>query len=165
MSPAITLEELLAWSCQSSAWWKAQLDANPALLDLPCDINRGSTVQQLVRHIWVVDLFWAQRVTGRPQVDRQSVPDGPLQALYDLHLEGVRIFRAALEDTAFLWDETIPLDYAWMPPERRKASRRKLAAHALLHSQRHWAQLATLVRAAGNPSGFLGDMLFNTALD
>lgn len=165
MTPAITLEELLVWSCQSSAWWKAHFDANPTLLELPCDINRGSTVQQLVRHIWVVDLFWGQRVTGLPQVDRQVVPGGPLQALYDLHLEGARIFRAALGDPGFLWDETIPLEYTWMPPEGRKASRRKLAAHALLHSQRHWAQLATLVRDAGYPSGFLGDLLFNAALE
>ena len=40
-------------------------------------------------------------------------------------------------------------------------SRRKVLAHALFHSQRHWAQLATLVRAAGFPSGFRGDLLFS----
>jgi len=165
VTPAITLEELLAWSCQNSAWWKAHFDANPALLELPCDINRGSTVQQLVRHIWAVDLFWAQRITGLPQLDRQTAPHGPLQVLYELHLEGVRIFRAALEDPAFSWDETLPLDYPWMPPEGRKASRRKLAGHVLLHSQRHWAQLSTLLRTAGHPTGFFGDMLFNSALE
>jgi hypothetical protein len=39
-----------------------------------------------------------------------------------------------------------------------------MAAHALLHSQRHWAQLATLVRVAGFPSGFKGDLLISQAL-
>jgi hypothetical protein len=39
-----------------------------------------------------------------------------------------------------------------------------VAAHALFHSQRHWAQLATLVRAAGFPSGFFGDILISSAL-
>jgi hypothetical protein len=37
-------------------------------------------------------------------------------------------------------------------------------AHALFHGQRHWAQLATLVRAAGFPSGFRGDLLLSSAL-
>jgi uncharacterized damage-inducible protein DinB len=39
-----------------------------------------------------------------------------------------------------------------------------MAAHALFHGQRHWAQLATLVRVAGFPSGFKGDLLLSRAL-
>ncbi len=38
------------------------------------------------------------------------------------------------------------LEFNWMPPEQRTVSRRKVAAHMLFHSQRHWAQLAALVR-------------------
>ncbi len=56
------------------------------------------------------------------------------------------------------------LDFHWLPPQARTSSRRKVMAHALFHSQRHWAQLATLVRAAGFPSGFKGDLLFSSAL-
>jgi uncharacterized damage-inducible protein DinB len=122
-------------------------------------------VQQFARHIWLVDLFWAQRVTSLPQLDRQSVPEGPLQALFDLHLEANRILRAALEDPSFNWSQMLPLDYPWMPPKARLASRRKLASHVLFHSQRHWAQLATLVRSAGYPSEFPGDLLFSSALE
>jgi len=32
MTPAITLEELLAWNQESADFWKAHLDSNPALL-------------------------------------------------------------------------------------------------------------------------------------
>jgi len=46
--------------------------------------------------------------------------------------------------------------YPWRKPEQPKPTARKALAHILLHSQRHWAQLATLVRAAGFPSGFSG---------
>ena len=53
------------------------------------------------------------------------------------------------------------LEFDWVPLEARSVSRRKVAAHALFHSQRHWAQLATLVRQAGFPSGFRGDLLFS----
>ena len=100
MTPTITLEELLAWNHESAAFWKAHLEANPALLD----------------------------------------------------------------DPALNWDERMTLDYPWLPPEARSASRRKVAGHALFHCQRHWAQLATLVRAAGFSSGFKGDLLLSQAL-
>jgi hypothetical protein len=43
----ITLEELLAWNEQSAAYWKTHLDANPALLELPCDIGGTANVQDL----------------------------------------------------------------------------------------------------------------------
>ncbi len=93
-----------------------------------------------------------------------SCSRGPLDALFDLHLKAVEIFQALLDDTARNWNETMKLDAPWLPPDAPAVSRRKIAAHALFHSQRHWAQLATLVRAAGFPSEFKGDLLFSSAL-
>ena len=142
MTPAITLEELLTWNQESSAFWKAHLEANPALLELPCGIGGAANVQEFVRHIWGVDLVWSQRIAGLPVTDRKEMPAGPLEN----------------------WDETQTLKYPWLPPEGLTVSRRKMAAHALFHSQRHWAQLATLVRVAGFPSGFKGDLLISQAL-
>jgi len=164
MTPAITLEELLGWNQQSSAFWKAWLDANPAALALPCDIDRTTNVQEFVRHIWAVDLVWARRIAGLPELDRGKVPAGPLDLLFDLHLQAVKVFRSMLDDPAFPWEETLTMEFKWMPPEGRVASRRKAMAHALFHGPRHWAQLATLARTGGSPTGFLGDLLFSSAL-
>jgi uncharacterized damage-inducible protein DinB len=164
MTSAITLSELLAWDQESSNYWKAHLESNPALLELPCGIGGAANVQELVRHIWGVELVWAQRVAGLPVTDRKEMPAGPLDALFDLHLKAVEIFRALIDDPAKNWEETLTLDYAWLPPDARTFSHRKAAAHTLLHGQRHWAQLATLVRAAGFPSGFKGDLLFSPSL-
>jgi uncharacterized damage-inducible protein DinB len=164
MTPAITLEELLTWNQESSAFWKAHLEANPALLELPCGIGGAANVQEFVRHIWGVDLVWSQRIAGLPVTDRKEMPAGPLDALYDLHLKAVKIYRALLDDSAQNWDETQTLKFPWLPPEGLTVSRRKMAAHALFHGQRHWAQLATLVRVAGFPSGFKGDLLLSQAL-
>jgi len=165
MTPAITIEELLAWNQEASSFWKAWLDANPAVLELPCDIGRTRNVQEFVRHIWVVDLFWARRIAGLPELDREKMPAGPLDALFDLHLEAVKILRSLLDDPAFAWDGKLSLDAPWLPPERRNPTRRKALAHLLLHGPRHWAQLATLVRTAGFPSGFFGDLLLSSALE
>ena len=164
MTPTITLEELLAWNHESAAFWKAHLEANPALLELPCGIGGAANVQEFVRHIWGVELRWGQRITGLPVSPNEEMPNGPLDALFDLHIRADEVFRALLDVPALNWDERMTLDYPWLPPEARSASRRKVAGHALFHCQRHWAQLATLVRAAGFSSGFKGDLLLSQAL-
>jgi hypothetical protein len=56
MTAAIALEELLVWNQESSDFWKAHLEANPALLELPCGIGRNADVQAFVRHIWGAEL-------------------------------------------------------------------------------------------------------------
>jgi uncharacterized damage-inducible protein DinB len=164
MSVGISLEELLAWNEEASNFWKAHLEANPALLELGCDIGGTKTVQEFVRHVWGVELIWAQRIAGLPLTDRKDMPAGPLDALFDVHLMAIQIFRTLLSDPAQDWEETQTLKSPWLPPEGLTVSRRKQLAHTLFHSQRHWAQLATLVRAAGFPSGFKGDLLFSPAL-
>ena len=164
MSVGISLEELLAWNEQSAAWWKTHLETNPALLELPCDIGGTANVQGFVRHIWGAELRWSQRLAGLPAAEGDKLPAGPLGALFDLHGQAVAIFRNLLAAPEQTWSEPFVLDFDWVPPEQRTVSRRKIGVHALFHSQRHWAQLATLVRSAGFPSKFRGDLLFSPAL-
>ena len=164
MGAGITLEELLTWNQESSNYWKAYLDADPALLELPCDIGGAANAQAFVRHIWGVELRWSQRLAGLAVLAKEDTPSGPLDALFDLHRRGVEIFRRLLTRPDESWNDPFVLEFDWVPAEQRTVSRRKVAAHSLFHSQRHWAQLATLVRAAGFPSKFRGDLLFSSAL-
>lgn len=164
MSVGVSLEELLVWNEESSGFWKVHLDANPQLLELACDIGGTANVQEFVRHIWGVELRWSQRLAGLPVMAKEAAPMGPLDALFDLHREAVEIFRGLLAAAEESWEQPYVLDLEWIPAEARTMSRRKVAAHALFHSQRHWAQLASLVRIAGFPSDFKGDLLFSAAL-
>ncbi len=164
MSAAITLRELFDWNQEASTYWKAHLDANPHLLALGCDIGGASNVQELVRHIWTSELRWSQRLAGLPVTPKEDFPAGPLDALYHLHTQAAKIFEGLLKLPDESWDEPYILDLVWVPEDARRMSRRKIAGHALFHGQRHWAQLATLVRNAGFPSKFLGDLLFSPAL-
>lgn len=164
MSVGITLRELFEWNQEASAFWKAHLDANPHLLDLVCDIGGASNVRDFVRHIWGVELRWNQRLAGQPVTPKEAFPTGPLDAIYDLHIQGAQLFEELLKAPDESWEETYVLDLALVPEDARKMSRRKVAGHALLHSQRHWAQLATHIRNAGFPSKFMGDLLFSRAL-
>ena len=164
MTPAISFEELLVWNQESADFWKAHFEANPALLELPCGIGGTATVQEFVKHIWGVELRWAQRLAGLPATDTKDMPAGPLDALFNLHLKADQIFRECLADTGKSWVDTMTFSFPFLPPEAQTLSRRKLLGHALFHSQRHWAQLGTLVREAGFPSGFKGDLIFSSAL-
>src|SRR5580658_8449904 len=105
MSPAITHEELLAWNMQSADFWKAHLDANPALLQLPCGIGGNVHVQAFVRHTWGAELVWSQIITGQPITDYDVWPNGPLEALFDLHIQAVSNFRSLLNNPTISWDE------------------------------------------------------------
>jgi uncharacterized damage-inducible protein DinB len=164
MTPAITLDELLAWNEESAAFWNEHLTASPNLLELPCTIGRASTVQEFIRHIWGVELIWAQRISGLPQMPGADMPKGPLTALWDLHVQAMAICRRIIDDPAHDWDATLTLNAEWLPEKLRTGSHRKFMAHALFHSQRHWAQLTTRLREAGFPADFKGDMLFSLGL-
>ncbi len=164
MTMGISLEELLTWNDESAQFWKTHLDAHPELLALPCDIGGTKNVQEFVRHIWGVELRWGQRLAGGPVMEREAMPAGPLDALFEQHIKAGEVFRGLLTAPAESWNETFRLDLDWLPPDKRALSRRKVLVHALFHSQRHWAQLATLVRLAGHPSGFRGDLLLSSAL-
>jgi uncharacterized damage-inducible protein DinB len=120
-------------------------------------------VRGFVRHIWSVELVWAQRLGALPVTARKDFPEGPLAVLYDLHIKAAKIYRALFASPAEDWNAPFLID--WMPFPARNVSRRKMAAHALLHTHRHLAQLATLVRTAGFPSGFHGDLLVSQALE
>jgi len=164
MTPAVTLEELLAWNDESATYWNQHLTAHPALLELECGIGGAATVQQFVRHIWGAELRWAQTVAELPVTLGRDLPTGPLVALYGIHVLAAQICGNLLKDPNQDWGRAITLEFDWLPAHLRTASRRKLLAHGLVHSQRHWAQLATLVRAAGFASEFRGDLLFSPAL-
>ena len=164
MSVGISLAELLSWDQETSGFWKKHFDANPAQLELPCDIGGTKNVQELLRHNWgTAQLRWAERLAGLPVTPREELPEGPLDALYEMHLKAVAIFRELLAAPEESWEQPFRID--WIPSFDQTVSRRKVAGHMLFHGQRHWAQLATLLRIAGVPSTFRGDLLLSQALE
>jgi uncharacterized damage-inducible protein DinB len=155
---SISLAELLAWNDEAAHNWKHHLESNPAVLEVACDIGNTGNVLGFVRHIWGAEQRWANRLAG---LENKELATGPLEMLFAMHTEARDVFRSLIEGP-----EAAPyvLNFDWVPEDKRRVSRRKVAAHALFHSQRHYAQLATLVRTAGFPAQFRGDLLFSPAL-
>jgi uncharacterized damage-inducible protein DinB len=165
MATGITLEELMGWSEEAAEFWKDHLEANPALLELPCGIGGTANVQAFIRHIWGVELRWSQRLAGTVPTAVKDMPEGPVNALFGLHTQALEILRGLMAAPDQGWEQPFTFEIEKLPPELRTLSRRKVAVHLLFHSQRHYAQLATLVRNAGFQSEFKGDLLFSSALD
>lgn len=164
MTAGISLEELLAWNDEAAGYWYEHLDINRSLLELPCDMGGARNAQEFLRHIWLVELRWSQRITGLPLTSKESAPHGPLDALFNLHRQAMEIFRNLLAAPDQFWHEPLGVEIPELAANLRTPTRRKAAVHMLLHSQRHYAQLATLVRRAGFPARFGGDLLFSPAL-
>jgi uncharacterized damage-inducible protein DinB len=162
MTPALTLEELLGWSDETTRQWITFLAAYPAVQQLPCGIYGTGSVLGLARHIVAVELRYSQRFFGLPVTTYEEIPENSLETLATLHAESIERFRALLSDAAQDWAEE--MEFKTLTAGTIRATRRKVLAHALLHAIRHWAQVATLARAAGYPANFLGDLLASSAL-
>jgi hypothetical protein len=158
---SISLAELLAWNDEAAHNWKGHLEANVALLEVACDIGNTGNVLGFVRHIWGAELRWANRLAG---IENTEIATGPLDALFAMHIEARDVLRGLIDGPEAAWTEPYILKMDWVPEDKRRISRRKVAAHMLLHSQRHYAQLATLARTAGFAAQFRGDLLFSPAL-
>jgi uncharacterized damage-inducible protein DinB len=159
---ALALEELLGWSDESTRQWMQFLASTPAACGLPCGIYGCATVLGLVRHIVAVELRHGERLAGLPVTAYEEIPEDSLAALAALHGETMQRFRELLGDSTIDWAAEI--EFPTRSAVTLRATRRKLLAHALLHSIRHWAQLATLLRTAGYQPGIAGDLLASSAL-
>lgn len=57
-----------------------------------------------------MELRWGQRIAGLPVMDRESMPAGPMNALFDLHLQAIQTFRTLLDDRSRDWKAKVALD-------------------------------------------------------
>src|ERR1700691_3964256 len=71
---ALSAEELIAWNDATANHWHAFFSANPAALELPCDIHDSATVAHFLQHIVAAQLRHAQRLAGQPIDDYAAIP-------------------------------------------------------------------------------------------
>lgn len=160
---AITLEELLADNEASTRKWHTWFAANEDALDVPCEVYNSVTVRGLLKHIFAVELRHSQRLRGEEVTAYDAISAGSLDDLFRIHsraFENLRKVLATTDEAAL--NEIISLQT--VSAGTLQASRRKLFAHVLLHSIRHWAQLSTLLREHGFKTDWPKDLLFSEAM-
>jgi len=159
----VTLQELLADNEASTAKWQVWFQANPAALDVPCDIYNSGTVRGMLKHIFAVELRHSQRLLGQEVVAYDAIPVGSLEDLVAVHARAIVNLRQFLSQAN---DATLTenIELQTVSAGTLHASRRKLFVHILLHSIRHWAQLSTLLREKGFRTEWPKDFLFSEAM-
>ena len=153
--------ELLRWNDVTSGHWRDLLRAHPDLLALPCDVRNSGDVAHFLQHIVAVELRYAQRLAGEPESPYEAVPFGSADELFATHSQALAMVQALLAREDYDW--STEFEFQTITLGKLRAARRDVLLHLLLHSIRHYAQLATLVRSAGVKPDWPMDFLFLNA--
>ena len=149
--------EMMAWVEATSEGWRQLLEEHPEVLALPCDVAGVATAGELLQHIVAVELRYSERLAGLPATDYAAIPFHSAEAIYTTHARAMELLRAQLNSDVN-WVEQIEFVTRRLGPAR--SSRKTMFFHALLHSIRHYAQLATLVRQHGVSPAWPMDYFF-----
>ena len=163
----LSFGELLDYSAEESNHWRDFFKKHPDALDLPCDIAQTKTVRELVLHIVIVQMRYAERLLNMPITEYETLtakvagkPGEELFALSRKSIEDLRSFAIAANDPD--WDGM--LTFPTRSAGELTASRRKIFIHALLHGVRHWAQLSTYLRQNGYKQDWQHDFIFSAVI-
>jgi uncharacterized damage-inducible protein DinB len=159
----VSFRELLNHAQDEFRRWREWFNKNPQALDVKTDIATAPDVRTQVLHIVAVELRYAEWLSGEPITPWQSISTASVDGLFaaaDSAFEKWRNLLATASDAQ--WDEVMAFP---KPMEALKATRRKCFFHTFLHSVRHWAQLATALRAAGFKQDWQHDFIFSPAME
>lgn len=161
MSLQISAEKLVAWNDATAQRWHEFILANPLVLGLLCDIRNGRTVTDTLQHIVAVELRYAQRLAGLPESRYEEIPKNSIDSLHAAHELAIGLVRNLLANPDYDW--SVELTFDTISLGRLRATRETILLHLTLHSMRHYAQLATLVRQQGFKTTWPMDYLFAEA--
>ncbi|MCI0355758.1 MAG: DinB family protein [Acidobacteria bacterium] len=159
--PFDTLIEYLDEESERWQQWFAQ--QSPNVLEVTIGVDDLATVRDLILHISLVELRYAERLLGDPITPYERFQTASLDALLDVG-RGARMKITSFLAGATENDLNDTLTFETKRAGTQSASKRKLIAHALLHSVRHWAQIATALRQHGFPQNWGHDFLFTEAM-
>lgn len=158
---SLTAEEAILWNDTTSQRWRTLLEQHPEALRMPCDVRGGQLVRDLLQHIVGAELRYAERLMGDPVTEYADIPKMTVEELYGVHDFALAKFRTLTEDDSYDWSRELEMETR--SEGSLIAPRRAVLFHALMHSIRHYAQLATLLRHKGIVADFQMDFFMVTA--
>ena len=162
MSTSLSFEDLLKYSERETQHWHDWFKKSPAALGVKSDIAFTQDIRGVVHHIVAVELRYAQRLNEQPISEYSELPTG-LEALFATANTAQGLLRKFLaEAKPEEWDKVI--DFPTRTMGTLTASKRKIFIHTLMHSARHWAQVAAVLRAGGFKQDWQHDFLFSDVM-
>ena len=160
LAAGVSFDEMLRHNEEETERWRGFFRAHPQALDLKVEMAQMKDVRGAVQHVFVVELLYAEVMAGiqRAQIRWEDFPASTQKELFSHHYRAVELMRRVLTDPDARWDET--LTYGPLT-----ATRRKMFMHAALHSMRHWAQIAMVLRQNGHKQDWQHDFIFSKVMD
>jgi uncharacterized damage-inducible protein DinB len=157
----ISFADLLTANEAETQKWRAWFDGQPAaVLDVPLSIALAKNVREFLLHIFAVELRYAERLSGSPITEYETLPTGSIAELFGIGERARAMYREYLSK-ATNDDLAVVMEFPTRTAGIIRSSKRKMFAHAMLHGVRHWAQLATVLREAGYTTNWAKDFLYS----
>ena len=161
----ISFADLLRYNESEATKWRGWLEAQPPdLLNVPFGnaAKRMGNVREMIWHIFITEWVYACVLNGEPydgwdQFKRDSVAE--LFAIGDGARAGLRKYLANASDAEM--GSSLTLSAAGFTIS---GSARKFLTHTFVHSLRHWAQLATVLRQDGHETNWPHDFVLSDAI-
>jgi len=166
----VAFSELIAYTDYERAEWRAWFGTGDvAARRLALTTGAGAaeqrgirTVGELILHIFVAETHHVERLTKRPLTEPPEGVAQDVEALFDFGARGRRALEAYVGSVdAAGWD--VPREFEIFPGRPVRVMPRKFVTHILVHEIRHWAQVGTMVRMAGD-RGPAPDLLFSAVM-
>jgi uncharacterized damage-inducible protein DinB len=165
-SIGISFAALLRYNESEAMRWYAWLETQPHdLLDIPFGdaAKRMGNVREMMWHTFITEWVYACVLNGEPyggwdDFKRDSVTE--LFAIGDQARAGLRRYLADATEAEMASSRTLSAAGITI-----SGSARKFLTHAFIHSIRHWAQLATVLRQHGYTLEWPHDFVLSDVID
>ena len=161
MTVGISFEELLAYEEEQTKQWHEFFAKRPHLLKL--EVSATDDLGGLLLHVFTASYRSAERLLGQPMTPNSEFKHGSVDELFAIGAEAHRKLSEYIKGAtpaAIAEVHTYPSHTLG----EFKATPKKLLTHALVHSIRHWAQVARVLREHGQRADFSHDVLFSKAI-
>jgi uncharacterized damage-inducible protein DinB len=110
-----------------------------------------------------VEYRYGQYINGQPATDFSQLNRTGVDEIFRLGTEARANIKRFL-DSASDADADRPITFKTLTSGEITASARKMLTHCLVHSIRHWGQLATAMRQQGHSTNWKHDFMFSNAM-
>ncbi len=163
-TPSVEIGVLAAYVEGETERWREWFQSAPeGVLDVPLGPGAEGTIRTLVKHVFAVELRYAQRLLDRPVSGYEELPDGTVEELWTIHRNAASLRDEFLRDA-----DPRALDRVLVSDTRKlgriESRAHTVVVHTLIHGIRHWAQVATVLRQHGHAGLWEHDWLLSPAV-
>jgi len=164
-SAQLTFAEMLEFNRRETAKWQQWFERQPAeVLDLRLNIALANNVREMLLHIVAVELRYAERLNELEVTPYEAHSTGSVGELFAIGSKAHALYSDYLTRASDV-DLAVVLEFPTRTSGLLRSSKRKMFAHAMLHSVRHWAQLATALREQGHGTDWPHDFVFSDLME